>query len=160
MKDILRQFEEWAKKNNWQVTYAQEEQKLNEEVLKRYKSVPKQWYDFIVNFSDIMNSTDDMWFLTCENYLEGIWGYNDFENMSLESADGDDEWTEEIKEFWDNTMPIIMSIGGDYQYFGIEIDSGRVVHGYEAEFEYPTVVADSFEEFMEKVFKDEILLIG
>lgn len=33
-----------------------------------------------------------MWFLTYKDYLEGEWSYKDFENISLEAADEDEEW--------------------------------------------------------------------
>ena len=47
-------------------------------------------------------------------------------------------------KFWDNTFPIILSVGGDYHHVAIKQDSGKVVQGWEHEFEYPSVVADSF----------------
>ena len=125
-------------------------------MIARYQNVPEEWLAFVTNFADIINSTDDMWFLTCETYLDS---YNDFENMSLEAAVGDEAWTTEIKEFWDNTFPIIMSVGGDYQYYAIELDTGHVVQGWEPEFEYPSVVAESFVEFIEKLVTGKIELV-
>ena len=157
--DLIEKFSDWAKKNGWIIERAERAMELPEEVTIRYKNIPKQWMEFIVNFTDIMNDTDDMWFLTCDNFLNGGWDYNEFENMSLEAADGDKAWSTEIKEFWDNTLPIIMSIGGDYQYFAIKLESGEVVHGWEPEFEETCVVAESFDEFIQKVIADEILLV-
>ena len=157
--DLIENFTDWAKKKGWTIERAETAMELPEEVTTRYKNIPMQWLEFIIGFVDIMNSTDDMWFLTCENFLNGEWSYNDFENMSLEAADGDEEWSVDIKAFWDNTFPIIMSVGGDYQYYAIELDSGKVVQGWEPEFEYPSVVAESFVEFLEKLIASEIELV-
>lgn len=158
-KDIMEKFLTWAKAKGWIVEFAKSAMELPEEVIVRYSNIPKLWYEFIVNFDTIINSTEDMWFLTCDNFLDGVWSYNDFENMSLEVADGDEEWSAEIKEFWDNNFPIIMSVGGDYQYYAIELDSGKIVQGWEPEFESPFVVAESFAEFIEKIVSGEIELI-
>lgn len=157
--DLIERFLNWANENEWNVERASEIMELPEEVTARYKNIPKDWLKFMTQFSDITNDTDDMWFFTCENIFDGGWSYNDFENMSLDAADGDEEWSSKIKEFWDNTLPIVMSVGGDYQYFAIKLDTGKVVQGWEPEFEYPMVVADSFEDFLEKVIAGEIYLV-
>lgn len=157
--DLIENFTDWAKKEGWTIKRAETLMELPEEVTARYNNVPKQWFEFIINFIDIVNSTDDMWFLTCENFLDDVWSYNEFENISLEAANGDETWSTEIKEFWDNNMPIIMSVGGDYQYFAIELDSGKVVQGWEPEFESPSVVAESFVEFLDKLIAGDIELV-
>lgn len=154
--DLIEKFITWAKSKDWTIELAETPMNLPEKVTARYRNIPKEWLAFITNFADIVNSTDDMWFLTCENYLDCC---NDFENMSLEAADGDETWTAEIKAFWDNTFPIIMSVGGDYQYFAIEPSSGKVVQGWEPEFEDVMYVAESFEEFLEKLVDGEIELV-
>ncbi len=156
--DLVEKFINWAKQKGWTIERAEETMELPEEVVERYKNIPKQWLEFIVRFADIVNSTDDMWFLTCENYLDGGWSYNDFEKMSLDAAGDDEAWSEEIKAFWDNTFPIILSVGGDYQYFAIKLDSGEVVQGWEPEFEDPSVVAESFVDFLEKLVEGELEL--
>ena len=158
--DLVERFTDWAKKKGWTIEIAETLMELPEEVKARYKNIPKEWFGFISHFADIMNSTDDLWFLTCENFLDGVWSYNEFENISLEAADGDEEWSEEIKAFWDNNLPIVMSIGGDYQYYAIELDSGKVVQGWEPEFESTFEVAESFVEFIEKIIAREIEVLG
>ena len=52
-----------------------------------------------------------------------------------------------------------MSVGGDYHYYAIDIDSGKVVEGWEPEFEETTDVAESFNEFVEKVISGDIVLV-
>ena len=156
--DLVDRFVNWAKQENWTIEFADTSMRLPEQVNTRYKTIPEQWFVFIVNFTNIINSTGDVWFLTCENYLDEVWNYDSFENIILEAAEGNEKWSAEIKSFWDNTFPIILSVGGDYQYFAIKIDSGKVIQGYEPEFEDPLIVADSFNEFLEKIISGEIEL--
>ena len=157
--DLIAKFTDWAKKNDWTLERTENLMELPEEVIARYKNIPTQWLEFIINFINIMNSTDDMWFLTCANFLNDGWSYNDFEKMSLEAASSDEEWYSEIKGFWDNTFPIILSVGGDYQYYAIDLGSGNVVQGWEPEFEETSIVAETFVEFIEKLVAGEIELM-
>lgn len=62
----------------------------------------------------------------------------------------------EIKEFWNNHLPIIMSVKGDYSYYAISIMSGSIVQGEEPEFEECEIVADSFEEFLREIINEKI----
>ena len=76
--------------------------------------------------------------------------------ISLDAADGDDDFISEITDFWNNHLPIIMSVGNGYEYYAIEIDSGVIVFGFEPEFEEAETVADTFEEFLEKLMNNEL----
>ena len=76
--------------------------------------------------------------------------------MSLEAASDDDEWKKRITNFWDKTIPIVMSVGGDYYYYGIDIETGKIVVAYEPEFEEVVEVADTFEVFIRKIIAGEI----
>lgn len=67
--------------------------------------------------------------------------------------------TKTAPDIFNQSFPIVMSVGGDYQYYGIEINSGKVVQGWEPEFEEIIYVADSFIEFIEKIVSGEIKLI-
>lgn len=159
LSNIVEIFKNWAKNNDWNIIMTDKQLMLPEEVTKRYKNIPKEWLDFISNFQEIMNSSENMWFLTFNNYIGNVWRYNDFEKISIEAADGDEEWIKSIESFWNNTFPIIMSVGGDYQYYAIEINSGKIFQGCEPEFEEITYVANSFIEFIEKIVSGEIELV-
>ena len=153
---MIKEFVAWAEQEDWVAELSDEVLEVPEPVRERYETIPEQWLSFISHFSYIANAEQNMWFLTCADYLDSCY---DFENISLDAASGDDEWTKDIKLFWDNTFPIIMSVGGDYHYYAIDIDSGKVVEGWEPEFEETTDVADSFDEFMRKVVNGEIVLV-
>ena len=156
--NIVKKFEQWASKNNWRIELTDNQEVLPQEIINRYKNIPKEWISFITSFHMIINESEDMWFLTCDNFREGEWSYNEFEIISLDAAFDDEDWAKDIKEFWDNTLPIIMSVGGGYQYYAIEISTGKIVQGYEPEFEEIEYVADSFTEFIEKIISGEIEL--
>ena len=153
---MIDRFIEWTKKNGWQIERSESPLSLPDGIASRYKNIPAEWFDFIGKFIRITNSEDNMWFLTCFDYQDS---YDDFEKMSLEAAEGDEAWTRDIKSFWDKTFTIIMSVRGDYHYYAIALESGKIIEGWEPEFEDTTVVADSFNDFLSKVFSGEISLI-
>ena len=79
--------------------------------------------------------------------------------MSLEAAEGDEDWTNDIKSWWKPKLPFFMSVGGEYLYYAIDTeDGGAILSGYEPEFEEADKVADSFEDFMSKVLSGDIVL--
>lgn len=158
ISDVVKSFEKWAVENSWNKEPANEPKALPQTVIDRYKNIPADWVNFISCYHSILNNEENMWFLTSDNFIEGTWRYNEFEIMSLEAAEDDEEWTESIKLFWDNNLPVIMSVGGDYQYYAIEISSGKIVQGCEPEFEEVEYVADSFAQFLEKIISGEIQL--
>ena len=153
---ISEEFIEWINNNGWNIELSEKEIAFPEEAKARYKNIPEQWLNFISRFTYIANSDENLWFLTCNNFTNFCY---DFENMSLDAASGDGEWTKEIRDFWDKTIPIVMSVGGDYYYYGINIDTGKIVVAYEPEFEEAVEVTDSFDSFIRKIISGEIILV-
>ena len=106
-----------------------------------------------------MNDKENIWFLTVENFYpksEDEWRYNEFELISLDTADEDEDFISEITNFWNNHIPIIMSVGNGYEYYAIELDSGNIVSGFEPEFEEAETIAESFDEFLEMIIKYKV----
>lgn len=64
----------------------------------------------------------------------------------------------DITSYWNNNLPIIMSVDGEYSYYAINIESGNVVIGYEPEYEDSSVVAEDFNTFINRVVSGEIEL--
>ena len=85
--------------------------------------------------------------------------WNEFELISLEAASGDEKWQADIREFWDNYLPIVMSVAGDYHYYAIGIKTGEIFDGWAPEFEAPEIVAPNFTGFIEKIISGKIELI-
>ena len=156
-----KKFIDWIRKNDWKLELTDENFTLPESIIERY-TVSKKWLNFISNVKNCTNSEQNKWFLTINDYSaeydEGSWGWNDFEMMSLQAAEDDTEWQEEITEFWNTHFPIFLDIEGDYSYYAIDTDSGEVVQGYEPEFEECYTVAETFEDFIAKILDGEIIL--
>lgn len=154
---MLNSFTEWAKKNNWDLV--EDNKPLPIEILNRYKNLPKSWLSFIDGYGTIVNDEDNIWFLTANNYYpknEDEWRYNEYELISIDATDGSEELLNEVKSFWNNHIPIVMSVRNGYEYIAIELESGNIVSGFEPEFEETETVAESFDEFIKMVINDEI----
>lgn len=113
--------------------------------------------NYLRNLSGIRSCTaPDMkqWFLTLADYnglSESAFTWDEFERLSLDAADDDEDWRAEITHFWDRHFPIFQSVRDGYQFAAIkldEVDFGKVVLGREPEFEEVDIVAESVSEFM------------
>ena len=156
----------FMKSKGWEFIPADEEIKLPDEITARY-NIPEDWLGFVSKYKSIINSNGDMWFLTPADYYpknnETSAGYewNEFEKISLEAVGDDEDEVKRIKSFWDKHLPIIMYVGGEYLYCAANTENGRIVYCYEPEFEIEPgyydgfTLADSFEEFAEKIISGE-----
>ena len=120
----------------------------------RYRSFPDLWLQFIGTVSELFSGGETTWFLCAEDYdsrLDHAWRWNEWEMLSLKSAEADKAWSDEIKAFWDNHLPIVLSLEDGYSYYAISMEDGSVVYGSEPEFEECRVVASSFAEFLEYI---------
>jgi hypothetical protein len=160
MKEI-NDFINWAKENGWKITLNKNnEKKLPQNITERY-IIPDEYKKFLRNVELCTNANENVWFLCTEDYFpksEGTFRWNEFELISLEAANDDTELINEIKNYWDKHFPIIMSVEGDYEYYAINVGDEKIVYGYEPEFEESEIVANNFEELLEKITKEEIKL--
>lgn len=155
---MVQEFFAWAEKKNWNIKKREEPLVLPDEIQQRYH-IPAEWLAFIEHFSLCADETFTKWFITFEDYhIDSGYRWNEFEQISLEAAKDDTEWSENVKKFWDRHLPIFMSVEGDYEYCAIDTKTGQVVHGWEPEFEEAEVVADTFGDYIRKVISGEILL--
>lgn len=159
---MINTFAKYMKENGWNVElYENQSTYLPATIATRYTNIPKQWLEFIETVKYMMNSDETMWFLCANDFdmqSDEAFQWNEWEKISLESAKGDKEWESEIKSFWDNHLPIIMSVKGHYSYYAVSMEDGSVVKGAEPEFEECEVVATSFIEFTEKIVKGKLKL--
>lgn len=156
-----KKFINWAKENKWKLELTDENFILPNNIIERY-TVSKEWLNFINGVKNCTNSEQNKWFLTMNDYdteyYKSSWGWNDFEMMSLQAAEDDIKWQEEITEFWNRHFPIFLDVEGDYSYYAIDTDSGEIVQGYEPEFEDCYTVAETFEDFITKILDGKIIL--
>jgi hypothetical protein len=135
------------------VTRRETPKELPAELLKRYEKIPFEYLTFLKQFGQITNKEDTAWFNSIEDFYgetESDFKWNAFELMSLEWLEDDKEELENIKIFWDNHIPILMSVT-EYEYLAICLKRdrfGEIVHGVEPEFEETTKVCDNFEQLM------------
>lgn len=78
--------------------------------------------------------------------------------MSLEAAEGDKNLENKVRLFWNAHLPIMMSVGGCYEYYAIHLTNGNIVHGSEPEFEESSIVAESFADFLLKIVAGEMVI--
>lgn len=156
------EFIKWAKNNNWDIVYNEQgELKLNESILDRYKKIPNNYLDFLKIIKQAISPNEKTWFICEDEYNNNsdiAFKWNEFEIMSLEVAEDDQEWKEEIIAWWDKHLPIIMSVDDGYSFYAIDLtdDKECIVKGYEPEFEEVEKVADSIEEFFDLIMSNEI----
>ena len=134
---------------------------LPEPMRSRYNEYPESWLRFISIVKSMVRKDERVWFLCAEDYdIQGdkAWQWNEWELLSLEAAGDDAAWKAEIEKFWNEHLPIVMSLENGYAYYAITMKDGSIVHGSEPEFEECETVADSFEDFIEKVIGNKIQL--
>ena len=110
-----------------------------------------------------MSPGETTWFLCLDDFErqdEDSFRWNEWELISLQAAidDQDTEWQSSIKAFWDNHLPICLSVKGGYGYYAIRLSDGAVVHGTEPEFEETREAAPSFGQFLEMICNGALVL--
>ncbi len=163
MKQKIEEFLTWAESNNWEIKREkrQDEDVFNK-ILNRYKKIPDEFVEFLRTVDVCVMPDEKSWFLCFDDYAETsdlAFRWNEFENMSLDSAEDDNELKKNIIEYWDTHLPFALSVRNDYAYYALDVgtDFGAVVFGYEPEFEEYEKVAPSFLDFLYKIMNNEIV---
>lgn len=139
-------------KNGFVIEPRNTRKQLSDEITRRYKTIPKSYLDFLNQFMVIANRQDNFWFNSIEifnNESNQVFKWNDFELQSLEAFEDDKDEQINIKDFWDQNLPIAFSVIGEYQYLAIclnEDNYGEIVYGVEPEFEESEKVCDNFDQ--------------
>lgn len=159
---MIENFLTYMRERGWMVEVKDEPAFCLPEPMKsRYAEYPESWRRFVAAVESMVRKDERAWFLCAEDYdIQGdkAWQWNEWELLSTEAAEEDTQWKEEIKRFWDGHLPILLSLESGYAYYAISMKDGSVVYGSEPEFEECETVADSFEDFMERVVSGEITL--
>lgn len=120
-------------------------------------AVPPSYIEFLSGFQSLSSEDEATWFLTLEDYAgatAGAFSWDEFERMSLDAAmDGRD--AESVRVFWREYLPVVLSVGGDYEFIAVSRLSGLVVHGVEPEFESVTRLAENVDALMHKVIEGQ-----
>lgn len=136
------------RRRGWKVSRVSRPRKLlPPAVSARYPRVPAGVLRLLSALEACCSPKETVWFLTAKDYArtgDAGFRWNEFEIMSLDSADGDPELEAEIRSFWDGHFPVMLAVHSDYDYLAVRLSDGAVVHGYAPEWESPGEVAASF----------------
>ena len=118
----------------------------------RYVSVSEELREFIASFDVLCSEDETQWLVSAADYQRRTGGFNwdEFEKISLQAAEGDLQWQQKIKSFWDSHLPIFMRVDGEYAYVAYCCageNAGHYVSGSEPEFEEVSVVGSTLDEF-------------
>jgi hypothetical protein len=130
---------------------------LNEEITTRYHQLPGDYLRFLSAVEFCANGDQTAWFL-CESDYNGVgnsaYRWNEFEAQALEAAAGDETWEREIRDFWSDQFPILLSTKNGYAFLAIRVsgtDFGQIVVGREPDYQDVDVVASSFGELVRSI---------
>ncbi|RST59315.1 SMI1/KNR4 family protein [Siminovitchia terrae] len=162
MNKKIDEFIIWANENGWDITKKSGFQlNIDSSIISRYKEIPNNYLDFLSVVEKCITPNEKTWFI-CEdefnNSSDAAFKWNEYELLSLEAAMDDYIWTSEITTWWDNYLPIVMSVDGGYSFYAIDLtnDKDAIVRGYEPEFEEVEKVANTLEEFLELIMSNSI----
>lgn len=114
------------------VVHSNKKGKLNQASLNRYPNLPQGYLSFLAETEYCATKDEKAWFNTLADFngtAENEFRWNEFELMILED---DDEDAQEIIEFWDNHIPVLLSCRNFYCYFAISLladNYGQIVYG-------------------------------
>ncbi len=132
--------------SGWTVRESADRKQLPRELTSRYPWIPDDYREV----ADVAISPDDRaWMLTVPDFRgtgKSAYAWNEWELLSLKSAGEDDDldWMSRIRSFWDNHLPIMLSVKTGYAYFAIRRSDLQIVCGEEPEFEETFDLAASF----------------
>jgi hypothetical protein len=126
---------------------------LNDAFTRRHPRIPDGYLRFLERVASCVNSDETVWFLCADDYngtnSDPEWAWDEFEKMVLEDEQ-DEEVRREVAEFWDNDLPFMYSVGGEYAFLALRVTGdkfGSVVDGFELQTEVSDV-APTFEDFV------------
>ena len=138
----------------WEVRLCAPPIKLPEVVAGRYPWLPQSVQEFIEATRLVVAPDAKSWFVTSGDILgtnASAYCWNEWELQSLGAADGDAKWQAEIRQFWDQHFPVILSVKSGYAYFAVRQSDLAIVAGEEPEYEECTQFASSFDELLSAV---------
>lgn len=162
MDSKIIEFINWAKRNNWSIIEKKEKNLcLETDIISRYKVIPSEYVELLKRIKQMIAPNEKAWFICEDEYndkSEIVFKWNEFELISLEAVKDDDEWKSEIISWWNEKLPIFLSVNDGYSFYAIDLSNnkGSIVKGYEPEFEETEEVASSFEEFLELIMLNKI----
>lgn len=137
----------------WSCRWHAEPVELPASLRARYPWLPSDYLDFVCGLDECVSPDETRWILAPSDFdirEHHAWRHDEWEQLSLDSADGDSDVMAEIRSFWDGHFPISLGVGDGYSFHALRVadGSGSVVMGREPEFEDTSDVAVSFTQFL------------
>ena len=78
----IEKFENWAEASGWSIL--RETDIVDQSIFgERYSNIPEEWIAFITQYKDIVNDTEDTWFVTYSSDEVGDFSHDEFEKMDI-----------------------------------------------------------------------------
>jgi hypothetical protein len=129
-------------------------------VAQRYHWAPAEYVALIESAELICSPGDHAWIVTTTDFSgasESAFAWNEWELQSLNEVTAESE-ARAITEFWDNHLPVLMSVKSGYAHISIEKDGLRVVQGEEPMYEDVSVITSSVDELFQMILSGDARL--
>ncbi|WP_320200663.1 hypothetical protein RMR16_024910 (plasmid) [Agrobacterium sp. rho-13.3] len=114
--------------------------------------LPEKYLEFLSVCQKVQSPSDNAWFLMLEDFAretDTCFRWNEFEMLSQEAA-LDLRDSERIRMFWNQHLPILMSVKDGYSFIALKISKDfdyHIVVGREPDFEDTYDLCHSIENF-------------
>jgi hypothetical protein len=140
----------------WRVNLCALPRELPWDIKNRFAWIPEEIEEFASELETAVSSDATIWLLGAADFYgssQSAYRWNDWEQMSLDAAEGNATLTTSIRFFWNNHFPIAISVKSGYAYFAVRKADFGVVCGEEPEFDETSPIASSFSEFINLLAK-------
>jgi len=154
MSQGLREHLDALERVGWKVIRREKKASLPDAILERYGWVARGALDLVCEIEVAESADQKAWILSAGDYSGtsgSAFAWNEWELLSLNAAEDDEDWKAQISEFWDEHFPLFMSVKSGYAYFAIERQGGAVVVGEEPDFGEASPLAASVAELLQMI---------
>jgi hypothetical protein len=149
---------ERLKAAGWHVNGGGFDRELPANIQTRFAWLPKEINEFVRELEMAVSADAKIWLLGILDFYgtsQSAYKWDEWQQMSLDAADGDLRLIKSIQAFWNNHFPTAHSVKGGYAYFAVRRTDFAVVCGEETEFEEASIIAPSFLEFLDLLAKND-----
>jgi hypothetical protein len=143
------------RQKGWQVRESQTKTfQFPPDLEERYGDPPTSVVELMSGIAECLSPDKKAWILCQADYAgesECAFRWNEWERISSRATDGDPEFEAEVSAFWDDHIPIYMSVRDGYSFAALGLrgpNKGRIVEGCDPDFEEVSFVADGLVEFV------------
>ena len=142
----------------WSVKRHEKPRLLPRALHKTFDWVPTEIRNFTEAYEELASPDEKAWLLTEAEFTgrsPSQFAWNEFERQSLAAAGKDAAEIERVGKFWKAHFPLLQSVKSGYGYCAIAKEGLHIVAGEGPEYEDVTVVAPSFEVFLQMLAKND-----